>query len=69
MKTLFTLLIRLYQLCLSNFIGNCCRFYPSCSNYAIEALEKKNIFKAFYLIIKRILKCHPFSKGGVDFVP
>jgi uncharacterized protein len=69
MKTVLKYLIKFYQLALGSFIGDCCRFYPSCSNYAIDALEKKSLPKAFFLIIKRLLKCHPFSKGGVDFVP
>ena len=47
-----------------------CRFYPTCSNYAIEALETYNIFKALYLIIKRLLKCNPFNKkSGIDLLP
>lgn len=69
MKQVLKLFIKLYQNTLSPFIGDCCRFYPSCSNYALEALEKKRFLKALFLIIKRLLKCHPFSKGGIDFVP
>lgn len=46
-----------------------CRFYPTCSNYAIEAIEIHGSFKGMYLTIKRILKCNPFSKGGIDLVP
>ncbi|MBQ7031676.1 MAG: membrane protein insertion efficiency factor YidD [Bacilli bacterium] len=46
-----------------------CRFYPTCSNYAKEAIEKYGSIKGSYLTIKRILKCNPFHKGGIDLVP
>ncbi len=62
-------LIRLYQLTISPLIGPCCRFYPSCSEYALEALEVHGTFKGIYLTIKRLLKCHPWHPGGCDFVP
>ncbi|MBM3198285.1 MAG: membrane protein insertion efficiency factor YidD [Chlamydiae bacterium] len=60
-------LIQGYQLLLSPFFGSCCRFYPSCSEYALEALYKHSLGKAVFLIIKRIAKCNPWCKGGVDF--
>ncbi len=62
-------LIRLYQLTISPLIGPCCRFYPSCSDYAIEAIEVHGTFKGLYLTIRRLLKCHPWHPGGCDFVP
>jgi len=46
-----------------------CRFYPTCSAYALEAIEKYGIFKGSYLALKRLAKCHPFNKGGYDPVP
>ena len=46
-----------------------CRFYPSCSSYAREAFDKNNFFRAFWLMIQRILRCHPLSPGGYDPVP
>lgn len=46
-----------------------CKYIPTCSEYALIALERYNIFKALFLIIKRLLKCNPFSKGGIDLVP
>ena len=46
-----------------------CRFYPSCSEYSVEAFQKLNIVRAFYLMSKRILSCHPFSEGGYDPLP
>ncbi len=62
-------LIKLYQSIPGNF-HNACRFYPTCSNYAIEALEVHGTIKGLYLILKRILKCNPLSKsGGIDLVP
>jgi putative membrane protein insertion efficiency factor len=62
-------LIRFYQVCISPLFPPCCRFYPTCSNYALQAIEKYGPFKGSYLSIKRILRCHPFSKGGYDPVP
>ncbi|MCX7983869.1 MAG: membrane protein insertion efficiency factor YidD [Bacteroidetes bacterium] len=71
MKTLLSTLIRLYQHFVSPLLPfNYCRFYPSCSQYAVEALEKWGIGKGIVLSVKRILKCHPFSQhGGYDPVP
>ncbi|MDR3624710.1 MAG: membrane protein insertion efficiency factor YidD [Chlamydiales bacterium] len=69
MKSLFIALIRLYQITLSPFIGCSCRFFPSCSEYAIEAFQKHGILKAFWLTLKRLAKCFPWNKGGCDFVP
>ncbi|MAX66779.1 MAG: membrane protein insertion efficiency factor YidD [Halobacteriovoraceae bacterium] len=66
MKNLFIGLINLYQRFISPFLGQNCRFTPTCSSYAKESLQKKNIFMAFWLILKRILKCHPFHPGGYD---
>lgn len=64
---IFINLIRLYQLILSPYLGNNCRFTPSCSNYAILVFQKYNFFKAFYLTLYRILRCNPFSNGGQDY--
>lgn len=66
MKTLLLFFIRLYQLCLSPFLGSCCRFAPSCSEYAKEALEKYGAFKGSLLTAKRLLKCGPWHPGGYD---
>ena len=69
MKKLLIKLIKLYQKTPSHS-HNACRFYPTCSNYAIEALEVHGLVKGLYLIIKRILKCNPFNHGsGIDLVP
>ena len=68
-KKPFIFIIRLYQICLSPYLGKNCRFLPTCSEYAIQAIESHGIFKGIYLSSKRILKCHPFHDGGVDEVP
>ena len=61
--------IKLYQILLSPLIGPSCRFTPTCSNYAIEAINKHGPFKGFWLAIKRISKCHPWGDSGPDPVP
>jgi putative membrane protein insertion efficiency factor len=62
-------LVKGYQLLISPFLGNNCRYYPSCSAYTIEAMEKHGPFKGIWLGIKRVGRCHPFHEGGVDPVP
>ncbi len=69
MKKILILPIKLYRLLISPLFPKTCRFYPTCSAYAIEAIEKHGAMKGGFLSIKRILKCHPFHKGGVDLVP
>lgn len=61
--------IRAYQLFLSPFLGNHCRFYPSCSQYAMEAVEHHGVLRGGWLGIRRLLRCHPWHPGGVDPVP
>lgn len=61
-------LIRLYQNIPGNW-HNACRFYPTCSNYAIEAISKYGFIKGWYLTLKRILRCNPFGGSGYDPVP
>ncbi len=68
-KKIFITIIKTYKLTISPLLPKSCRFYPSCSNYAIEALENYKLHKAAYLSIKRILKCHPFNPGGYDPLP
>ena len=69
MKRAALLAIRLYQLVLSPVLGRQCRFYPSCSAYTQEAIEKHGLIKGLALGGRRLLKCHPFHPGGVDTVP
>ena len=66
MKKLFILIITFYQKGISPFFGKKCRFYPTCSEYTKQAIIKYGIFKGLFMGIKRILKCHPFHKGGYD---
>ena len=66
---LFYGIIRFYQLFISPLLGPRCRFYPSCSNYTIEALKTHGILKGSWLAIKRISRCHPGNPGGIDPVP
>ena len=63
------LLVRLYQLIISPYLGRSCRFYPSCSHYTLQALEKYGALKGMKLSIRRIGKCHPWNAGGIDNVP
>ncbi|HPA36342.1 MAG TPA: membrane protein insertion efficiency factor YidD [Chitinophagales bacterium] len=66
----FILLIRIYKYTLSPMLGaGKCRYQPSCSTYAIEALQKHGLFKGGYLAVKRILSCHPWGGSGYDPVP
>ncbi len=65
-RLLFTYVIKFYQKTLSQFFGSSCRFSPSCSCYAVEALKKKSTLHAFFLIGVRISKCHPYHPGGYD---
>lgn len=68
-KTLLLGLIRFYQLGISPFLPSRCRFYPSCSHYAVEAIQIHGPLKGFWLAIKRIGRCHPLNPGGYDPVP
>ena len=63
------LLIRIYQVTLSPFIGRNCRYTPTCSNYGIEAIKKYGAIKGGWLTIKRILSCNPWGGSGYDPVP
>lgn len=66
MKILFIGIIRFYQLFISPLFPPTCRFYPTCSQYAIEAIQKKGALRGGWLAVKRIAKCHPFHSGGYD---
>ena len=59
-------LIRFYQLFISPLLGNNCRYYPTCSQYAIDAIEKKGVLKGSWMAVKRICRCHPWHDGGYD---
>ena len=66
MRKAALLLIKIYQVAISPSLGQNCRFYPPCSEYARLAVEKYGISKGFWLGLKRILRCNPWHKGGAD---
>jgi putative membrane protein insertion efficiency factor len=68
-KYLLILLIKAYKLTISPILPPSCRHYPTCSEYATEALEKHGFFRGSYLAAVRVLKCNPLFKGGYDPVP
>ena len=65
-ENFFIYLIKLYQFTISPLLGTNCRFVPSCSNYAIQSIEEKGVFKGIYFSLRRVLKCHPFGGSGYD---
>ena len=69
MKRLLIALLRTYQYAISPFLGRRCRYYPSCSEYAVEAVEKHGAIKGGWLGVKRVCRCHPGHPGGYDPVP
>ncbi|WP_250228725.1 membrane protein insertion efficiency factor YidD [Anaeropeptidivorans aminofermentans] len=69
LKKLLLLLIRFYKKCISPFLPDSCRYYPTCSQYAYEAISKYGAIKGGFLSVLRILRCNPFCKGGYDPVP
>jgi uncharacterized protein len=69
MKTLLLALLRIYRWLLSPWLGNRCRFFPSCSEYASEALQQHGLWQGGKLALRRLLRCHPWHAGGYDPVP
>ena len=69
MKQVLVAMIRCYQYAISPFLGRRCRFFPSCSEYTAEAIQKHGAVKGFTLGAKRISRCHPWHPGGYDPVP
>nr|WP_062601751.1 membrane protein insertion efficiency factor YidD [Caballeronia calidae] len=69
MQTALIALLRFYKVAVSPLLGNRCRFYPSCSDYAREAIQYHGAARGTYLAVKRLCRCHPLSAGGVDLVP
>lgn len=69
MRAVLTALIRGYQWAISPLLGPHCRFYPSCSQYAHEAIERHGVARGVWLAIRRVARCHPWHPGGVDPVP
>lgn len=68
-RVILKALVRLYQLTLSPFIGGQCRFHPTCSEYAMDALEHHGALRGSILAARRLLRCQPFCDGGIDPVP
>ena len=69
MRLVLRALIRAYQFLLSPWIGNACRYWPTCSDYALEALERHGTLAGGWLALRRLARCHPYGRGGVDPVP
>ena len=69
MSKILKLIIRFYQVCISPLFPPCCRYYPTCSNYALKAIEKYGAIKGSFYTTKRVLRCNPFHAGGYDPVP
>ena len=69
MKTILIALIRFYKMAISPHMRNRCKYYPSCSTYMYEAVERYGAAQGFWLGWKRLLRCNPFSRGGYDPVP
>ncbi|MDR1889092.1 MAG: membrane protein insertion efficiency factor YidD [Zoogloeaceae bacterium] len=69
MRRFLLLLLRAYRYAVSPLLGRNCRFYPSCSEYAQEAVQKYGALRGGWLTLKRLARCHPFHPGGVDPVP
>ena len=69
MEKIFIQIIKIYQRYISPYKGTKCPYFPSCSQYGIEAFQKYGFFKGSFLTAYRIMRCNPFSKGGIDPVP
>ena len=69
MQKILVILLKGYQYLISPWFGQTCRFYPSCSCYAIEAIEKRGVLMGLWLTVRRIGRCHPWHPGGFDPVP
>lgn len=69
LKGLLVGVLTLYKTFLSPLLPPACRFYPSCSSYAIQALEKHGVIKGLWLALRRLIRCHPYNPGGTDPIP
>ncbi len=69
MKYICMILIKFYKKCISPLFPPCCKYHPTCSAYAFEAFRKHGVLKGFVLALWRILRCNPWSMGGIDYVP
>ena len=69
LKNILIALIQTYRYCISFLLGNCCRFEPTCSSYAIQAIQQHGSLKGSYFSVRRLLRCHPWQIGGNDPIP
>jgi len=69
MARILVWIVKAYQLVLSPFFGQQCRFYPTCSQYAVEAIQKHGALLGSYYTVRRLLRCHPWCDGGHDPIP
>lgn len=69
LKRMTLLFLKFYKIFISPILGSNCRFYPTCSTYTYQAIERHGLIKGFFLGLKRVLKCNPFHPGGIDEVP
>ncbi|HEY9277104.1 MAG TPA: membrane protein insertion efficiency factor YidD [Methylotenera sp.] len=69
MARILVWIVKAYQLVLSPFFGQQCRFYPTCSHYAVEAIQKHGALLGSYYTVRRLLRCHPWCDGGHDPIP
>jgi len=69
MRTPFILMVRAYRYGISPFLGNHCRFHPSCSRYAETAVGRFGLLRGGWLTLRRLARCHPWHEGGIDLVP
>lgn len=69
MKTILLLLLKAYRYAISPMLGSNCRFVPSCSAYAVEAIERHGALRGSWLAVRRVARCHPWCDGGHDPVP
>jgi len=69
MKNILVILLHGYQKLISPLLPKSCRYFPTCSQYMLEAIKIHGTFKGFLMGILRVLRCHPFAKGGIDYVP
>ncbi|KPJ97065.1 MAG: hypothetical protein AMJ55_00475 [Gammaproteobacteria bacterium SG8_15] len=69
MQKIILIIIKGYQYLLSPFLGSHCRYYPSCSHYAVQAVQEHGTWKGLFLAVRRVSRCHPWHEGGYDPVP